>query len=164
MMGLDDRVRRMKAKHVLLNHFSQRYPKGVHFDLKTIDPTSPPDVQANAAVQVIGLALDLIRVPIGEMWKLRAYYPAVSMLNDDGVEEEGGEGEGGDDEGAGLLQEEGKEGKGGGKKEKPKKEKKEKVAKGGGGAQEGQGEKKQKKKKGGNGGGPAPLELASDLA
>ncbi|CED84274.1 Predicted metal-dependent hydrolase (beta-lactamase superfamily) [Phaffia rhodozyma] len=82
--------RQMRAQNILLTHFSQRYPK----DIKL---TMPPSREGASVIeetfhksQNVGLALDMISIPIGSMWKLSHYNKAISALYADvevGVEE-----------------------------------------------------------------------------
>ena len=68
----------MKAKNVLLTHFSARYPK------------MPPGIVHGHDVQrghILGLAFDQIRVTIGDMYKLNLYLPAIEQSFLDSKEE-----------------------------------------------------------------------------
>lgn len=76
----------MRARNVLLTHFSQRYPKAAPLKLSPWSPTPEGRQQA------VGLALDLVSIKIGEMWKLALYQDAVGALFDE-LGEEGEEGE-----------------------------------------------------------------------
>ncbi|KAF8506255.1 beta-lactamase-like protein [Gautieria morchelliformis] len=71
---------RMKAKNVLLTHFSTRFPK-------TPQMTSAP---ADATDPTIAIAFDHVTVSIGNLWKLNRYLPAIeqSFLDSEDPEEE----------------------------------------------------------------------------
>ncbi|KAI0710377.1 hypothetical protein C8T65DRAFT_648151 [Cerioporus squamosus] len=57
--------RRMRAKYLLLTHFSARYPG------------MPPRRGDLSNGPIIGLAFDFARIRMGNMWKLNAYLPAI---------------------------------------------------------------------------------------
>lgn len=73
----------MKAKHVLLTHFSQRYPK---VPILTSIPT-------NSTCKDIGVSFDLMSIRYSELYKLPKYVEAFKLLyqeeeaSDDGVDE-----------------------------------------------------------------------------
>lgn len=70
----------MRAKKLLLTHFSARYP-GM--------PPRDASSDADGDGPVVGLAFDYARIRMGDMWKLNAYLPAIqSALNEFGEEEE----------------------------------------------------------------------------
>lgn len=106
----------MRAKHILLTHFSQRYPK--------VPPPSAPresGLLANEKEPVIALAFDHASIRIGSMWKMARYLPAIQQCYDD-------DGEWDDDLGdLGDVGEAGEGGEGSGevmrKEPRPKKEK-----------------------------------------
>ncbi|KIJ61498.1 hypothetical protein HYDPIDRAFT_31363 [Hydnomerulius pinastri MD-312] len=68
----------MKARHILLTHFSARYP------------TMPPSVMTKreAGDPTLALAFDHANIKIGNMWKMNAYMKAIEQnfidLEDDG--------------------------------------------------------------------------------
>lgn len=70
----------MKASHILLNHFSQRYPKFPKLNLPT-DPSS--------SNTVISISFDFMSIKIGDMWKMAHYMEPLSMLFDEAEPEEG---------------------------------------------------------------------------
>lgn len=61
--------RRMKARNILLTHFSARYPN------------VPPSVvtERNAGDPTVALAFDHADIKIGEMWKMNAYIKAIEQ-------------------------------------------------------------------------------------
>ena len=73
----------MNAEHVLLTHFSARYPK------------MPPDglgklrQNGNGKQGILGLAFDHLDLKIGEMWKMNKYLGAVEQSFKDTEEDEG---------------------------------------------------------------------------
>jgi hypothetical protein len=109
-------VPRMKAKNILLTHFSQRYPKipvlnpsstvppgqgalvttdddfrfGPEATFSTPEteasqsnaPTVPPDNSDSDSdpTPIVGLAFDCASIPIGSMWKVNRYTPALEQL------------------------------------------------------------------------------------
>jgi ribonuclease BN (tRNA processing enzyme) len=62
----------MNAKHILLNHFSQRYQKNLTF----IDGETHLNV---------GCAYDLMCIEMNSFWKLKYYVPIVNQLFADDV-------------------------------------------------------------------------------
>lgn len=63
----------MNARHILLNHFSQRYPK-----LPRLQPSEPA---ADVAVgPVVSLSFDLMSLRVGDMWKMAHFKDAISLL------------------------------------------------------------------------------------
>lgn len=85
----------MHASSTLLTHFSQRYPKSVSITIAPPNPlTSSPRTLQTAQTQDVALALDLMRIPLGDMWKMRIYQKAVEALYATLPEEEEGEAEG----------------------------------------------------------------------
>ena len=76
----------MKAKNILLTHFSQRYPKvplveptgsnrySPHRDRKS--PTPPETIRSSPAP--VALAFDGATLPIGSMWKMARYMDAIT--------------------------------------------------------------------------------------
>jgi ribonuclease Z len=76
---------RMYAEHVLLTHFSARYPKmppGGIIRLRQEDRLRQP---------ILALAFDQINLTIGNMWKLHHYLPAVEQSFRDTVEDDDGD-------------------------------------------------------------------------
>ena len=67
---------RMRAKYLLLTHFSARYPG------------MPPRLGDASDGPLIGLAFDYSRIRLGDMWKLNTYLPAIQHTFDDLGEEE----------------------------------------------------------------------------
>jgi ribonuclease Z len=74
----------MKAKHCLLTHFSQRYPK-----LPNVSDSYPDTDSAH--VPIISIAFDLMSLRVGDMWKVRHYKSPFETLFS---ELEGDEGDG----------------------------------------------------------------------
>ena len=67
----------MRAKKLLLTHFSARYPK--------MPPRRGDD---SSGGPIVGLAFDFARIPMGDIWKLDAYLPAIKQVfNEFGDEE-----------------------------------------------------------------------------
>ena len=60
----------MNVQHVLLNHFSQRYPKMASFEGQGTD--SKP---------IIAVAFDGFNIAIKDMWKMHHLYPAISAIS-----------------------------------------------------------------------------------
>lgn len=62
-------VCRMKARNILLTHFSARYPN------------VPPSVvtERNRGDPTVALAFDHADIKIGEMWKMNAYIKAIEQ-------------------------------------------------------------------------------------
>lgn len=67
----------MKAKHILLNHFSQRYPKIPVWNLfeGVTDGSAKTDSQP-----IISISFDLMTARISDLWKMRHYMDAISVL------------------------------------------------------------------------------------
>jgi ribonuclease Z len=83
----------MKAKHCLLTHFSQRYPK-----FPKLQPEQPPQQGDQQPEQpVIAIAFDLMSIRVGDMWKVEHYQRPFEKLF---KQQEGDEG-GGSDVGGG---------------------------------------------------------------
>lgn len=61
------RVRRMKARNILLTHFSARYP---NVPPSVVTEHSPGD-------PTVALAFDHANIKISEMWKMNAYIKAI---------------------------------------------------------------------------------------
>jgi ribonuclease Z len=73
---------RMQADYLLLNHFSQRYPK--------LPRLQAPIDNASGKRPVIALAFDLMTLPLSSFWKMENYTDALEELF---VEVEGAESE-----------------------------------------------------------------------
>jgi ribonuclease Z len=70
----------MKAKHILLTHFSQRYPKMPQSQASSgVDPAAPDPI--------IALAFDHLSIPIGSLWKMSKYTEAIQRCFLDGEED-----------------------------------------------------------------------------
>lgn len=81
----------MNAKYLLLNHFSQRYPKHpqiAHFADRAGVDTKP------ASGPIIAMAYDLMILPLKDFPKMEAYMPALEALFEEVAKEEGSEHEG----------------------------------------------------------------------
>ncbi|WWD21385.1 hypothetical protein CI109_105870 [Kwoniella shandongensis] len=90
--------KRMNARHILLNHFSQRYPKLPKLPAPPPPPapTSDTTVDQSTATTippVVSISFDFMSIRISDMWKMSYYMDPLSMLFAE-VEEEG-EGEDG---------------------------------------------------------------------
>jgi ribonuclease Z len=72
----------MKARNILLNHFSQRYPKVPKL------PAPSPDEEGSAR-PIISISFDLMSIKLGEMWKMAYYMDAISELFAESEAEEG---------------------------------------------------------------------------
>jgi ribonuclease Z len=84
-----DVARQMRARRVLLTHFSQRYSKA-----NLVEPAKVAAGEGGEAKeQVVLFAWDLMRVKLGEFRNAAAFVPAVTALLElqDGGEVEGGE-------------------------------------------------------------------------
>lgn len=88
---------RMNAEHVLLTHFSARYPKMPPSQLrppKTVKQKEDNDYDGDGKgpkEPVVALAFDNAALTIGDLWKVNYYIKAVERIMDDTWEEEGGE-------------------------------------------------------------------------
>jgi hypothetical protein len=72
---------RMRAKNVLLTHFSNRFPKTPQMATTgPADPTTP----------TVAVAFDHVTVSIGNLWKLSRYLPAIeqSFIDSEDPEDE----------------------------------------------------------------------------
>ncbi len=67
----------MQAKYLLLNHFSQRYPKLPR--LQPVDPVADPSA-ASYRRPTIALAFDLMTLPLASFWKMAQYTEALEEL------------------------------------------------------------------------------------
>jgi ribonuclease Z len=66
---------RMRAKHILLTHFSQKWHTVPKFVLEWSEHKNEKEKYGN-----VGIAFDRMRVKIGEMWKLPLLYPAFAAM------------------------------------------------------------------------------------
>ncbi|WWC91109.1 uncharacterized protein L201_006050 [Kwoniella dendrophila CBS 6074] len=92
--------KKMKAKHILLNHFSQRYPKlpklpsakpkPVTIEESGMNDSAIPSVDQQTE-PIISISFDFMSIKIGEMWKMSYYMEPLSLLFVETEEE--GEGE-----------------------------------------------------------------------
>ncbi len=71
----------MNAKHTLLTHISQRYPK--------LPKSSSHHITSQLGEPAVGLAFDLMSVRVGEMWRMAYYMEAIDRLFADEEEDEG---------------------------------------------------------------------------
>lgn len=71
----------MKAKYVLLNHFSQRYPK-----TPSLQPTSA--TTSDSYQPKVALAVDLMQIPLRDFERLATYSAAIETLFEETVEDE----------------------------------------------------------------------------
>jgi ribonuclease Z len=78
----------MNAEHVLLTHFSARYPK---MPPTGIAKPRQNGQNSNRKQPILALAFDHINLTIGNMWKLNHYLPAVEQSFKDTAEEDDGE-------------------------------------------------------------------------
>jgi ribonuclease Z len=80
----------MNAEHILLTHFSARYPKmppsRARPPARVQDPDAPKE-------PVVALAFDNASLKIGDLWKVNYYIQAVERTIEDAFQEEGDEGE-----------------------------------------------------------------------
>lgn len=123
--------KRMNARYVILNHFSQRYPK--------IPKLPAPEVDAEdvaVAGPTVAISFDFMSLRAADAWKMSHFTEPLSLLYADAEEEEGMEAAEAEEETAKAQEGKGK-----------KKEKKEKGKKGGESG-EGKGEKKGEGKQG----------------
>jgi ribonuclease Z len=75
---------RMNAEHVLLTHFSARYPKCRQLVSQDQNKTVG---DSDRKQPIVALAFDHLNLTIGNMWKLNYYLPAVEQSFRDTVEE-----------------------------------------------------------------------------
>ncbi|OCF42970.1 hypothetical protein I317_03191 [Kwoniella heveanensis CBS 569] len=76
----------MNARHILLNHFSQRYPK-----LPKLPEPVPEEDGSTTAQPVVSISFDFMSIRVKDMWKMAHYMEPMSMLFAEAEEE--GEGE-----------------------------------------------------------------------
>jgi ribonuclease Z len=63
----------MNAEHVLLTHFSARYPN------MPLSVTKPPKQDSDRERPTVGLAFDHANIRLGGFWKLNMYLPAIQQ-------------------------------------------------------------------------------------
>ena len=68
----------MRAKNLLLTHFSTRFPKTPQMIATPAEATGP----------TIGIAFDHVTVSMGNIWKLNRYLPAIEQSFLDGEDPE----------------------------------------------------------------------------
>jgi len=78
---------RMNAEHILLTHFSARYPKMPPSGLAAPGQIRKGD-ETIAKEPIVALAFDNANLPIGTMWKVNYYLPAIESCMRDTAEEE----------------------------------------------------------------------------
>jgi ribonuclease Z len=78
----------MNAEHVLLTHFSARYPK---MPPAGIARSKQNGQGSDTKRPILALAFDHLNLTIGTMWKLNCYLPAVEQSFRDTVEAGDGE-------------------------------------------------------------------------
>ncbi|WWC73000.1 uncharacterized protein I206_106964 [Kwoniella pini CBS 10737] len=85
--------KRMKAKHILLNHFSQRYPKLPKLPVFTPTPSTVEGAESTEKeyLPIVSISFDFMSLRIGDMWKMQYYMEPLSLLFVEAEEE--GEGE-----------------------------------------------------------------------
>ena len=91
----------MRAKHILLTHFSARYPKMPPLAIGKAEPDNEPVVlvssdvgdiskrsrlPSRAADPDIVVAFDHLNLTIGDMWKVNHYLPAIEQSFQDTLE------------------------------------------------------------------------------
>ena len=77
----------MNAEHILLTHFSARYPKMPPSGLAA--PAQIRDGnEIKAKEPIVALAFDNANLSIGNMWKVNYYLPAIESCMRDTAEEE----------------------------------------------------------------------------
>ncbi|KAH9268341.1 hypothetical protein BASA84_000255 [Batrachochytrium salamandrivorans] len=64
----------MNADHILLTHFSQRYPKMPNIE------ASPNGTVISEKTPIVGIAFDLMRITFKDFWKLPLMVPALKRL------------------------------------------------------------------------------------
>ncbi|KAF8639102.1 hypothetical protein AX17_001745 [Amanita inopinata Kibby_2008] len=95
--------KKMNAEHILLTHFSARYPKMPPSAMGTVAPDDDPVVLEPKSEQiergnadprarrrrdpVIAVAFDHLNLTIGDMWKVNHYLPAIEQSFRDTIEE-----------------------------------------------------------------------------
>lgn len=78
--------RSIGAKHILLNHFSQRYPKLPKSKVTSVHAGGEADGERS----VVSISYDFMSVKIGQMWRMGYYMDAAELLfnKDEGDEED----------------------------------------------------------------------------
>ena len=113
----------MRARHLLLTHFSARYPK--------LPPLSTASASSDLPRPVVATAFDLMTLRLDEFWKVERYRDAMDALlswdeaddRDDADELSGKEGRlGGSAEGEAMKGGDGQQGGQGGQGKKGKKQ------------------------------------------
>jgi hypothetical protein len=69
----------MQAEYILLNHFSQRYPKV---------PKLPPPTSSTGKEPIISISFDLMSIRIADMWKMAHYLEPISLMFPDEEEDD----------------------------------------------------------------------------
>lgn len=82
----------MRAKHTLLTHFSQRYPKNPKSTSAPLDADVSDADRAFAAGQVVALASDFVQVRIGDLWKMPLHTDAIAALFEENDEDDSDDG------------------------------------------------------------------------
>ncbi|WVF65453.1 hypothetical protein IAT40_000181 [Kwoniella sp. CBS 6097] len=82
----------MNARHILLNHFSQRYPKLPKLPMpvpvpQEDGPSSSSDTGSMTAQPVVSISFDFMSIRVGDMWKMAYYMEPMSMLFAEAEEE-----------------------------------------------------------------------------
>lgn len=80
--------RRMNAEHVLLTHFSARYPK---MPPAGITRSTQNGGNTDRKQPILALSFDHLNLTIGNMWKLNHYLPAIEQSFKDTTEEDDGD-------------------------------------------------------------------------
>ncbi|KAG5654003.1 hypothetical protein H0H81_008585 [Sphagnurus paluster] len=83
--------KRMNAEHILLTHFSARYPKMPPSRMRKAQ--SPGRDDRRAKEPIVALAFDQANLTIGNMWKVNHYLPALEQSFRDTVADEGDDAE-----------------------------------------------------------------------
>lgn len=79
---------RMNAEHVLLTHFSARYPK---MPPAGITRSTQNGSNTDRKRPILALSFDHLNLTIGNMWKLNHYLPAIEQSFKDTTEEDDGD-------------------------------------------------------------------------
>ncbi|KAK6906129.1 hypothetical protein I203_100113 [Kwoniella mangroviensis CBS 8507] len=76
--------KKMKAKHILLNHFSQRYPKLPKLPTAPTPTTTQDGINGNGSSEeiqpVVSISFDFMSIKIRDMWKMNYYMEPLSLL------------------------------------------------------------------------------------
>jgi ribonuclease Z len=73
----------MRARRVLLTHFSQRYPKTAAMGDKSLAVVAEAEAQDGGRGMRVLFAYDGMRVRLGEFWKAELFMPAMQALFED---------------------------------------------------------------------------------